>query len=395
MFRFTKVPGLLLVVTGVVALAACTPKVTRTDRTTPSQSQQSTGPSVDLSKPVVVALLAPSSASNPGAAQLGKALVNAARLSAQDANDPLLQLRIYDTAGNAGTAQQMAQRAINDGAKLIIGPLFGANTKAIRGTAAAADVNVISFSTDSSAAGGPVFLSGFLPEKAAQRILGFARARGYNAIGVFYPETPYGEVAVKGAKTVGGANLVAVTAYDRSQEGIPPATRDFAANAKATGAQAVLVAESGQALNFVMDQLSSQGLNKRAVKYLGLGEWNSKSVFDSKQLAGAWFPAPDPDAMRGFVNRYSKAYQAAPPPLAILSYDAVQIAAQMLTEARRTKTKPFTAQSLTRANGFRGIVGPIRFGRDGLASRSLAILQIDTGKFTVIDRAPTALGAGS
>jgi len=254
---------------------------------------------------------------------------------------------------------------------------------------------VISFSTDSSAAGGPVYLSGFLPEKAAQRILGFARSRGYNAMGVFYPETPYGQVALKGAQGVGGANLVTVTAYDRSQEGIPPAARDFAANAKATGAQAVLVAESGQALNFVIQQLSRQGLTRRAVKYLGLGEWNSKSVFDSKQLSGAWFPAPDPNAMQGFVNRYSKTYKAVPPPLAMLSYDAVQIAAQMLTDARRTKTTPFTAQALTRPNGFRGVVGPIRFGRDGLASRGLAILQIDTGRFKVIDRAPTSLGAGS
>ncbi|MEM7059159.1 MAG: penicillin-binding protein activator [Pseudomonadota bacterium] len=396
MFRFSKVPGLLLAVTAAIAMAACTPKVTRTGQPTPASPSQSGGvSSVDPAKPVVIALLAPSSASNQGAAQLGRALVNAARLSVGDANDPLLQLRVYDTAGDAGTAQRMAQRAIGDGARLIIGPLFGANTKAIRSTAAAANVNVISFSTDSSAAGGPVYLSGFLPEKAAQRILGFARTRGYNALGVFHPDTPYGRVALKGAQRVGGANLVSVTGYERSQQGIPPAAQDFAANARATGAQALLVAESGQALNFVVSELSRQGLTGSRVKYLGLGEWNSRSVFESPELTGAWFPAPDPNAMNGFVNRYKEVYQDIPPPLAVLSYDAVQIAAQLLAESRRTRTEPFSARALTRPSGFRGIVGPVQFGRDGLANRGLAILQIERTRFIVIDNAPSVLGAGS
>lgn len=394
MYRLSKVPGILLALTVAVALAACQPKITRTDRGVPAKpTQQAQGQ--DPAQPVVVALLAPSSASNPGAAQLGKALVNAARLSAVDANDPLLQLRVYDTAGDAATAQRMAAQAIRDGAKLIVGPLFGANTRAIRSTAAAANVNVISFSTDSSVAGGPIYLSGFLPEKASQRILGYAQSRGYGTLGIFYPNTPYGQVANKGAQTA-GASLVTATAYDRSQEGIPPAAQDFAANVKATGAKALLIAESGQALNFVVGQLANQGLTSREYKYLGLGEWNSRSVFESRILRGAWFPAPDPNALNVFVNRYKDTYKDVPPPLAMLGYDAVQIASQLLVDARRNRSgAPFSAQALTRPQGFRGVVGPVRFGPDGLADRGLAILQIDKGKFTVIDNAPPVLGAGS
>ena len=394
MLRLSRLSFLTVAVAGALAVSACTPRVTTTGgQTPPTGSSTPTQGQVDVTQPVTVALLAPMSGSR--AADLGKALGNAARMAASDAGDPLLKLRIYDTGGNAGKARAAAEQAVRDGAKLIAGPLFGANTKAIRSTAAAGNVNVISFSTDSSAAGGPIYLSGFLPEKASQRILQFARTRGYGALGVFYPDTPYGRVANKGAQTVGGA-LVAATAYDRSQEGIPPAARDFAANVKATGANGLLVAESGQALNFVVSQLSQQGLSRRGYKYLGLGEWNSRSVFESTQLRGAWFPAPEPEAMNGFVNRYKKAFKDVPPPLAMLSYDGIQIAAQLLADARRTGSgDPFGARALTRPQGFRGVVGPVRFGPDGLADRGLAILQIDEGKFTVIQNAPPVLGAGS
>ena len=395
MFRFSKVPGLVLAVAGAVALAACTPKVNRTGPTTPGGSTGSANAqTIAVNQPVKIALLAPTSASQ--AAALGQALVNAARLSVSDLNDPLVQLSVYDTAGDAATAQRMAQQAIKEGARLIIGPLFGANTRAVTSTAAAAKVKVISFSTDSSIAGGPVYVSGFLPEKAAQRIIGFARAQGYNNIGVFHPQTAYGDVALKGSQSARGANIVTVKGYDRSQEGIPPAARDFAANAKSTGAQAVLVAESGQALNFVASQLGQQGLKRGQVKFLGMGEWNSKSVFDAQELRGAWFPAPDPDAVKSFVNRYSKAYGAVPPVLATLSYDAVQIAGQLLVEARVAQSgDPFSDQALKRPRGFRGASGPLRFDQNNLADRGLAILEVERRKFKIIDRAPPTLGAGS
>lgn len=395
MSGFMKSLGVSLSLVGAIALSACAPKVTTSASQTPGAAQSGAA-AVDLSGPVRIALLAPSSASNPGAASLGQALVNAARLGAQDLGDASLQLAIYDTAGDQATAARVADRALREGAKIILGPLFGGNTKAIASTAAAAGINIISFSTDSAIAGGPIFLSGFLPEKAAMRIAGFARAKGYGTLGVFHQQAPYGTVALSGAQSVLGNSVVTATAYERSQEGIPPAVRDFAANVRATGPRALMVTESGQALTFVAELLGSEGLTPDRYKYLGLGEWNAKTTLESNVLRGGWFPAPDPNAMESFVSRYQTAYGSQPPPLAVLGYDAVQIAGQLLTDARASgSSDPFSAQAIKRPRGFRGAVGPIRFDQSGKAERGMAILQVDQGRFSLVDRAPTILGAGS
>jgi hypothetical protein len=74
----------------------------------------------------------------------------------------------------------------------------------------------------------------------------------------------------------------------------------------------------------------------------------------------------------------------------------VQIAGQLLAEARQTgASDPFGAEAITRPQGFRGAVGPIRFTPDGLGERSMAILEVGQGAFRVIDPAPLAFGAGT
>jgi len=392
MIRFAKVPGLLLAATAALALGACAPQGQTTGGDEPRQAPGG----FDPNQPVIVAVLTPSTAENPGAAALGQALANAASMASEDLGDDKLQLRFYDTGGAEASAIAAAKRAVADGAKLIVGPLFGANTQAIAPTAAAANVNIVSFSTDSSVGGGPIFLSGFLPEKAAGRITSFAQAQGYSRIGIFYPETAYGEVSLRGAQTASGPAMVAVTGYARSEEGIPPAAKAFADQVRAEGARALLIAESGQALVFVADQLGRAGLTGGGYKYLGLGEWNTAATLDASLLKGGWFPAPDPGALRAFVERYQGRFGAAPPTLAVLGYDGVQIAGQLLADARASGSKdPFGAQALTRPAGFRGIVGPVRFDANGLGERGMAILEVEANDFRLIDPAPAAFGAGS
>jgi hypothetical protein len=80
----------------------------------------------------------------------------------------------------------------------------------------------------------------------------------------------------------------------------------------------------------------------------------------------------------------------------VLGYDAVQVAGQLLAEARRTGTRdPFGYRELTRPEGFQGALGPLRFRPDGLAERAMAILEVGDGRFEVADPAPGRLDLGS
>lgn len=394
MFRSSRFSVFGAVFLGIAALSACTPKVSTSGGQRPATP---TGPvnTVALDQPVTIALLTPASSSNQGAAALGKAIANAARMAEADLGDPLIRLQVYDTAGDANRARAMAQRALQDGAKLILGPLFANNASAIARQADQAGVKVVSFSTNSAIAGDPIYLSGFLPEMEAQRITSFARARGLGAMGVFYPDNPTGRAAANGASS-GAGNVVASTPYQRTAEGIAAGAATFAGAARAAGAQAVLLPDAGQGLAVVAGALKQNGLSAQQTKYLGIGGWNSRSTLDAKVVRSGWFPAPDPAAMKQFVVKYQGKYGSVPPILSVLGYDAMQIAGQLLATARREgNATPFTARELTRPQGFRGAVGPIRFNPNGIAQRGLAILEVDRSIFKVVDPAPVGFGAGS
>jgi ABC-type branched-subunit amino acid transport system substrate-binding protein len=258
---------------------------------------------------------------------------------------------------------------------------------------------VISFSTDSSVAGGPVFVSGFLPEAEAARIVSFAAARGFGRIGVFHPYTPYGDAALRGAGEggySGGARIVTQSGYERTFQGIQEGAGPFAGAAFDAGVSAILLPESGKGLQTVAAFMDYGGLDPAQVKYLGLGQWNASATLQEPTLRGGWFPAPDPDRLDTFAGLYSARYGTRPPFIAVLGYDAVQVAGQLLAEARRTGTRdPFGYRELTRPEGFQGALGPLRFRPDGLAERAMAILEVGDGRFEVADPAPGRLGLGS
>ncbi len=390
----------LALATAFVLLAgACAPTAASRPESGAKQAAPAQQPAASPAGPALVALLAPLSAADEGARSAGQALANAAKMAETDIADPALRLRVYDTAGDPGRARAAAQQAVADGAGLILGPLFGANTPAVGDVAAAAGIHVLSFSTDSKVAGGPVFVSGFLPEAEAARIIGFAAARGYDRIAVFHPLTDYGMAAVRGAEEGArrsGAQVVATQAYERSFQGIQDAAGPFAGAARAAGATAILLPDSGQGLRSVGAFMDYAGLDPAVTRYLGLGQWNSSATLQEPALRGGWFPAPDPAQLDRFAGLYAARYGARPPLIAVLGYDAMQVAGQLLAEARIARSgDPFSRAALTRPEGFQGALGPVRFEPDGRNLRALAILEVGPRGFAVVDPAPLRLDLGS
>lgn len=396
----------------VLALAACSqprsggpwPGTTAQDQQAGTASASAgtadPGPStIDPNRPVTLALLVPRSARAETAATLGTAISNAARLAISELRDPQIRLNVYDTGGDPARAAAATRRALDEGADLVLGPLFSASTEAAADVAGPEGVAVISFSTDTAVAGGPVYVSGYAPEAEARRILDYAGSQGRRFVGVFRALTPYGEAAARGvreAEAAGRVRVVATGAYERSFKGIEEASGPFAAAAGDAGADAVLLPAGGKELQAVASFLNYYRLDPARTTYLGLGQWNSRASFEEASLRGGWFPAPDPTAVRSFAARYAERYGAEPPVLASLGYTAVQIAGQLVAEARRSGSRePFGHAALTRPEGFRGAYGPVRFRDDGVAEHGLAVLEVGVRSFTVRDPAPLSFRAGS
>ena len=145
-----------------LALSACNLETNRVDG----------GPNIKLGEPVPVALLVPKS--NPKTSELAHSFENAAKLAVGDLKNVKIDLRLYDTAGSAVIAAQAAQTAVDEGAKVVIGPLFAEAANAAGLAIAEEGINILSFSNNASIAGGNVFVLGQTFENTAKRLIDFA-----------------------------------------------------------------------------------------------------------------------------------------------------------------------------------------------------------------------------
>ena len=102
-------------------------------------------------------------------------------------------------------------------------------------------------------------------------------------------------------------------------------------------------------------------------------------------LIGGWFAASDPAGWTAFSEKYRRTFGTPAPRLATLSYDAMSMAMALTSKAVGER---YTAENLTRPQGFSGVDGVVRLTPGGLSSRGLAVLEIGKYRSVVIDAAP-------
>src|ERR1700742_1028799 len=169
---------------------------------------------------VKVGLILPlSAAGNAGVA--AQSMKNAAEMALAEFQNPNIQLLIKDDGGSPQGAQQSTQQALDEGAEIILGPLFALSVPATAQLARARNVSVIAFSTDSSVAGRGVYLLSCLPESDVNRIIEYSASIGKRSFAAMLPDNAYGnvvEAAFKQAVGRRGGRVVAFEKYgaDRS-----------------------------------------------------------------------------------------------------------------------------------------------------------------------------------
>ncbi|MCG6206481.1 penicillin-binding protein activator [Rhodopseudomonas sp. HC1] len=336
---------------------------------------------------VKVGLVLPLSA--PGNAGVAAtSMKNAAEMALAEFNNPDIQLLIKDDTGNPQGAQFATQQALDEGAEIILGPLFAQSVPAAASLTRARGISMIAFSTDSSVAGRGVYLLSFLPESDVNRIIGYASSVGKRSYAALLPENAYGgvvEAAFKQIVSSKGGRIAAFEKYGADRAG---AARTIAQ--ALTGADALLLADDGDSLASVADALTAAGADLRRLQLLGTGLWDNPRVFATPALQGGLYAAPDPSGFRNFSGRYRTRYGQDPVRTATLAYDAVALVAAL---ARTLGGKRFSGEVLTNPSGFAGIDGLFRFRADGTNERGLAVMKVATGGAQAVAGSPKSFGA--
>ena len=143
---------------------------------------------------------------------------------------------------------------------------------------------------------------------------------------------------------------------------------------------AVLIADSGKIAAVAASAL------RPGSRLLGTELWaNDRTLGQSPRLRGALFAAAPDTRFAQLVGRYRARYGKTPYRLGSLGYDAVLLTVR----AGRSWPvgRPFPARSLIDRDGFAGVDGIFRFGRDGIAERALEVRQVTATGSTVVSPA--------
>ncbi|MEM6812100.1 MAG: penicillin-binding protein activator [Pseudomonadota bacterium] len=324
-----------------------------------------------------IAILLPLSGKNAG---LGQSMLNAAQLALFEINDPSFNLIPRDTGGTSQGASRAASEAINNGADLIIGPVFASSVRAVKPIAKSANINMIAFSTDWTLADNTTFLMGFMPFSQVNRIADYSSSKGIQSVSIIAPRDKYGDLVTNQfaeAITGNGGKINQTIRFAANDPQLGSKLNDLDKNV-----DAFFIPVGGQALNTITDYLEQSGITSKTHKFLGTGLWNNPVVANLDSVQGGWFAGPAPQQRFFFENLYFKTYGQQPIQISSLAFDAVALAATIAGDQTG-----FSTQSITNSNGFVGTDGVFRFGNNGIVQRELSILEIKNRKFEVIDSA--------
>ena len=393
--RRRSVAGLLA--TAGVFLAGCSGNSTFFQSTQPPQTQpQPTeappprpGGTVGAGEVKAALILPVSATGNAGIA--GQAMRNAAEMALAEFNAPNVQLLVKDDAGNTDAARQGAQQALDEGAAIILGPLFAQSVSAVGQVARARNVPVIAFSTDANVASRGVYLLSFLPESDVARIVQYAGSAGKRSYGALIPDNPYGtvvEAAFRQDVTRRGGQVVAIERYPHDKAGMAGPVKNVAQ--AAARVDAIFIPDSGDVLPDVVQTLTANGVNTKKVQLLGTGLWDDPRIYSVPAVDGGWYAAPDSAGYRNFAQRYRARYKQDPVRTATLAYDAVALIAALV---KTQGPQRFSPETLTNPSGFSGIDGLFRFRADGTNERGLAVLRVTSSGAQVISPPPRSFGS--
>lgn len=324
-----------------------------------------------------VAMIIPLTGNDGG---VGSSIANAASLALIDSGDRTIRLLTYDSSGGAAAA---AERAIAEGAELILGPLRAEDVRAVGPVARRADVPVVAFSNDSTVAGGGTYIMGSTPAQAIDRVVRYSHGRGSARFGALIPTGLYGQRAAQamlGSVRSSGGRMAGLETYNRSAA----AARSAAMMLNGKGPMdAVLIADSGKIAVIAATAL------KPGARVLGTELWASdRTLGQIPRLRGALYAAPPDMRFTQMVGRYKARYGKAPYRIGSLGYDAMLLTVR--TARNWPVGRPFPMRSLAEREGFAGVDGIFRFGRDGVAERSLEVRQVTATGTSVVSPAAAA-----
>ncbi|WP_438996556.1 penicillin-binding protein activator [Candidatus Puniceispirillum sp.] len=354
-----------------------------------------------------VALMAPLSGTHK---QFGEELRKGAELALFTIANPKVEMLIYDTAGDGKNDSKVidskaialaAAQAIQNGADIIIGPLFTESVEQVKRIADFNAVPMIVFSNNVDVAGPQRWVMGYLPEQQLDSLLGFAVADGRETFAILAESTAFGKRLAAHAKSrlqefgFKTEEIAILSRDDLADEAmLKRKIRTFARYQEPKDDEDILVTKAPyDAVVFAggpsfalrtAPVLAYYDVGPDNSLYLGTALWNQNQLLSEPSLQGSIFAKRPSVADPVFEDNWGQIWpHDGTGQLARLGFDAMALVSS-LTEIDRAE---WTAK-ITDDSGFNGYSGAFRLQENGSNVRAYEIRRIWDGKSDIIQRAP-------
>jgi branched-chain amino acid transport system substrate-binding protein len=327
-----------------------------------------------------IALLLPLSGKD---AAVGKSIANATTLALMDTKASNIRITSYDTALGA---QAAAQRAIADGNRLILGPLFGDDVVAIAAAANSARVPDHQLFERCRHCRQQCLRDGLCARQSIDRVVRHARSQGITRFARWSPPAPMASAHHQRCSPRSRPQAAPWCRCRAMARAMPLITAALKKMQGDSAYEAILIADSGAAAIRIVPLVRANGGTDARI--LGTELWNTeRALTSSAAMRGAWFASVSDGLYRQYAAKYRAQFGTDPFRLSTLGYDSVLLTTRIARDWKPGTPLP-DGPGLRDAGGFIGLDGAFRFGRNGVAERLLEVQQVGAGVLTIASPAP-------
>ena len=303
-----------------------------------------------LNDRIKVGVMLPLSGEN---SEIGNLILNAIEMAIFQTQENKLEIHIKDTEAKPDRAKKVLSELINEGVKVIIGPLFSKSLAAIQSEVTKNNINIFALTNNINLRNQGIWIFGVDPQAQTEKVLQYALEKGTKKIAALLPQNAYGLLLFDTITDFTQENLIKIEKiefYDFSVESqrktaqkISEGFEDYKLYLDKIKEQdsiedngnevlfmekpfdSVFIAAAGQNLTVLSSQLQYNNVDPKIVQYLGISSWEDSSIVNEPALEGGVFVTTSEMYQKKIKLIYKNSFGKEMPKIAMIAYDIVAL----------------------------------------------------------------------
>ncbi|MEC8100073.1 MAG: penicillin-binding protein activator [Pseudomonadota bacterium] len=342
--------------------------------------------------------------------EIGNLILNAIEMAVFQTEKNNLELHIKDTEAKSDKAKKVLSELIDQGVKVIIGPLFSKSLAAIQSEVSNNNISIFALTNNINLRNKGIWIFGVDPQAQTEKVLRYALEKGSKNIAALLPQNAYGLLLFDTITSFTKSNLMkikkiefynfSVESQRKTAQKISEGFEDYKLYLDKIKEQdneidrdnellfmekpfdSVFIAAAGQNLTVLSSQLQYNNVDPKIVQYLGISSWEDSSILSEPALEGGVFVTTSEMYQKKIKLIYKNSFSKEMPKISMIAYDIVALLGSL-----NYLEGNFNIQDLVNDEGYIGLRGLFRLKKNGVVERSFQLKKIKNKKFTILEKA--------